>query len=135
MTKSNSGGTISTGYAHSAHTRIQPRVWDSMLGGAAAAGRESTKAIESLLQDRIGSIIISILLGLGLAIIFFRRVCKGDECMVVKSPGSAVTQDRYYKLEDDCYKYVPYAVKCHHDHDHDDNGDHAGQEGRSRNKK
>lgn len=87
------------------------------IGGAAAnAGLKSSRAIENILQDRVGSIIISILLGLGLAIIFFRRVCKGDECVIIKSPEkSSEIKDRYYKIEGDCYHYTPYAVECPED--------------------
>ena len=88
-----------------------------MKGGAGEAVVNTTKettvrTVQSVLEDRAGSILVSVLLGLGLAIIFFRRVCRGDQCVVVKSPGKDVLQDHYYKLEDDCYKYVPYAVKC-----------------------
>lgn len=63
------------------------------------------------LNTPTGSIVVSVILGLGLAAIF-RRACKGDRCIVIKGPMPADINKFVYKIEDDCYKYTPYAVHC-----------------------
>lgn len=67
--------------------------------------------ITDVMNDRAGSILVSVILGLGLAAVF-RRVCKGDRCVVVKSPSMQDLQQYYYKIESECYKYQPYSVAC-----------------------
>jgi hypothetical protein len=67
--------------------------------------------LERVMKDRVGSIIISIVLGLGLAALF-RRVCKDGSCVVIKAPKQEEIQKYYYKVESDCYKYTPYVVSC-----------------------
>lgn len=67
--------------------------------------------ITDLLESKAGQIIISIILGLGLATIF-RKACKDNSCVVVKGPSLKDVEKYYYKLEEDCYKYTPYATKC-----------------------
>lgn len=67
--------------------------------------------LQNLLDNRIGQVIFSIILGLGLAAIF-RKVCTGDRCLVVHGPPLKDTKDYYYKVDGDCYKYTPEATKC-----------------------
>lgn len=67
--------------------------------------------IKDVLADTTGAKVISALLGLGLAVIF-RKTCKGDRCVVVNGPSKEVIDKYYFKLEDACYKYKPYAVNC-----------------------
>lgn len=67
--------------------------------------------IQKLLNTKTGSIIISILLGLGLAAIF-RRACKGNNCIVVKGPNVQETTKYVYKLNNNCYKYEPVHSEC-----------------------
>ena len=67
--------------------------------------------LTDVFKTHTGSIIISVVLGLGLATVF-RRVCKGNHCIVVKSPRSADLAKYYYKIDDDCFKYEPYATQC-----------------------
>jgi hypothetical protein len=61
-------------------------------------------------SDR-GSIVISIVIGFGLAT-FFRKVCKGRACLVVRSPPLADLKKNLYKIDGQCFKYRPYAVPC-----------------------
>lgn len=58
-----------------------------------------------------GSIIVSIVLGLGLAAML-RGACTGRSCMVVKAPPLKETSDYVYKIDGDCYKYKPKMTKC-----------------------
>jgi hypothetical protein len=58
-----------------------------------------------------GKVIISIILGLGLASVF-RQVCHGSQCVVIKGPNTKEINESYYKIEDECYKYSPSVVDC-----------------------
>jgi hypothetical protein len=58
-----------------------------------------------------GKIIMSILLGFGLASLF-RSVCKDKDCVIFHAPPLDKFQDKIYKNGDKCYKYNPVATKC-----------------------
>lgn len=62
-------------------------------------------------DTREGIIIVSIILGLGLATLF-RQMCKNGKCKVITAPPIAETEKFYYKLNNDCYKYTPHIVPC-----------------------
>lgn len=67
--------------------------------------------LEHILENKIGQILISVILGLGLATIF-RKVCSGTNCILIKSPSLEEVNKYYYKIDEDCYKYKPYATQC-----------------------
>lgn len=67
--------------------------------------------LSNIMNDPIGRIIVSVLLGLGLASIF-RKVCSGNNCVVVKGPGLDEIRKYFYKIDDDCYRYTPIASQC-----------------------
>jgi hypothetical protein len=58
-----------------------------------------------------GKIIMSILLGLGLATLF-RTVCKDNNCIAFHAPPLDEFKDKIYKNNGKCVKYVPVATKC-----------------------
>lgn len=58
-----------------------------------------------------GKIIMSILLGLGLASLF-RTVCKDNNCILFHAPPLDDFKDKIYKNNGKCVKYVPVATKC-----------------------
>ena len=58
-----------------------------------------------------GKIIMSILLGFGLASLF-RSVCKDKDCIIFHAPPLDKFKDKIYKNGDKCYKYTPVATKC-----------------------
>ncbi len=66
--------------------------------------------IKSIFESQLGCIIISLILGLGLAALF-KKVCKGD-CVVIKAPNTSDVKNYYYKIDDDCYKYEPEVTTC-----------------------
>ena len=68
-------------------------------------------SINELLGTRTGSIIISVILGLGLAALF-RQACKDKQCIVIKGPNIEEVSKYYYKINEDCYKYTPVATEC-----------------------
>ena len=58
-----------------------------------------------------GKVIMSILLGFGLASLF-RTVCKDKNCIIFKAPPLDDIKDKVYKYNNKCYKYNPVSVKC-----------------------
>lgn len=67
--------------------------------------------IANLLDDPYGRIAVSVILGLGLATLL-RQTCKGSSCVIVHGPPLRDVQRYVYKVDDDCFKYTPYASKC-----------------------
>ena len=63
------------------------------------------------LNSKEGSIALSILFGLALAGLF-RQSCKNRNCIVIKGPKSSEVQDKVYKIDQECFKYIPYVVNC-----------------------
>ena len=66
--------------------------------------------IDRLFYDDTGQIIVSALFGLALALLF-RRICK-DNCVLYSAPDIKDIEENIFNLEDTCYKYKSYAVKC-----------------------
>lgn len=67
--------------------------------------------IKDLLNTKMGQILLSIILGLGLATLF-KKVCKDNGCIVIKGPPRQDVEKYYYKIDDDCYKYTPQVTDC-----------------------
>tara|TARA_A100001011_G_scaffold380517_1_gene447937 strand:+ start:251 stop:487 length:237 start_codon:yes stop_codon:yes gene_type:complete len=67
--------------------------------------------VRRLLYSNFGRIVISILLGLGLATIF-RKVCKDRKCLVFKAPKLDKVKGQVFKFDGKCYKYREEATKC-----------------------
>ncbi len=66
---------------------------------------------QRLLHTETGRIIISIVLGLGIASLF-RKVCKDRSCISFRAPPLKDLEKDTYKLDDKCYEYKTKAVKC-----------------------
>lgn len=67
--------------------------------------------INRILEHQVGSVVVSIILGLGLAGLF-RKACKDNRCIVIKGPSVEEVKKYHYKLGKDCYKYTPFVVPC-----------------------
>ena len=67
--------------------------------------------IKKLLQKDINQIVISIILGLGLAALF-RKACSDKKCLIIEGPPLKETEKYYYKINDNCYKYTPVVSEC-----------------------
>ena len=67
--------------------------------------------IRRLLYSKYSHILISIILGFGLATIF-RKVCKKRNCIVFKAPPLKDIDEKVYKFNDKCYKYNYNNVSC-----------------------
>jgi hypothetical protein len=64
-----------------------------------------------ILNTDLGKIIISILLGLGLATLF-KKVCNDKNCMVFHGPVISELEDKIYQHDDKCYSYNSKPVTC-----------------------
>ena len=67
--------------------------------------------LDKFVHTSTGRIIMSVILGLGLAT-FFRAICKGKRCRVISSPPLEEIEDQTYRFNDKCYKLEKNAVKC-----------------------
>jgi len=67
--------------------------------------------LEKFVHTNTGKIMMSILLGFGLASLF-RQVCKHKGCLIFHAPPLEKIQDKIYKSGDKCIKYNPVATKC-----------------------
>jgi hypothetical protein len=65
---------------------------------------------EKLFNTKEGNILISIILGLGLASLF-RNICKNGKCIVYTSPVDEI-QKNFYKIDDTCIQYKPNIIPC-----------------------
>lgn len=67
--------------------------------------------LRRLIYSRPGKMIISILLGLGLATLF-RRVCKERDCLLFHAPPLNKIKGQIFKFEDKCYSFSENAQTC-----------------------
>jgi hypothetical protein len=58
-----------------------------------------------------GKMLMSILLGFGLASLF-RTVCKNKDCLIFHAPPIEELKDKIYKNNGKCVKYSQVATKC-----------------------
>lgn len=58
-----------------------------------------------------GKIIMSILLGFGLASLF-RKVCKDKNCLIFHAPPLDDFREKIYKSNNKCFKYTTVPTKC-----------------------
>ena len=67
--------------------------------------------VKEALKSDAGAIIISIVLGLGIAALF-RKVCEGKQCIVLTGPNMEEVREHTYKINDDCFRYEPVFSEC-----------------------
>jgi len=70
--------------------------------------------LRRLIYSDIGRIIISILLGLGLATLF-RKVCNDRNCLVFKAPNLSKIKNQVFKFKNKCYTFNEEIEKCSND--------------------
>lgn len=66
--------------------------------------------LDKFVHSNTGKIIMSILLGIGLAT-FFRSVCKGKHCRIITSP-PIDDLDKTYKFDNKCYTFEKNPITC-----------------------
>lgn len=67
--------------------------------------------IKRLLNTHLGRIIISILLGLGLASLF-RKVCTDKNCIKFDGPIISELEEKIYEHGNKCFQYKLKSEKC-----------------------
>jgi hypothetical protein len=64
-----------------------------------------------LIHTKLGKVIMSIILGFGLATLF-RSVCKGKNCLILEAPPMEEIKEKIFRHHDKCYKFTPIVTKC-----------------------
>lgn len=64
-----------------------------------------------LIQTEVGKVLVSVILGLGLATLF-RKSCKNKNCLVFVPPDMDTLKDDVYSYNGKCYKYQQRSVNC-----------------------
>lgn len=67
--------------------------------------------LSKFLHTPDGKILMSVLLGFGLATLF-RTICKDKNCLLFKAPHMDEIEDKVFKFHDKCYKYTHISKKC-----------------------
>ena len=67
--------------------------------------------LKKIINSEIGKIIVSIILGLGLASLF-RNKCENNSCFNYVSPNLDDINKNVYKYDDNCYKFESNIIKC-----------------------
>lgn len=66
---------------------------------------------EKFVHTQNGKIIMSIILGFGLASLF-RTVCKDKDCLIFHAPPMESIKDKIFKNGKKCVKYNPIPTRC-----------------------
>lgn len=67
--------------------------------------------LQKLIHSNIGQILISVLLGVGLATMF-RKACNDRSCVVFHAAPIKNIKDKIFRYNDKCYSFQEKAVKC-----------------------
>ena len=67
--------------------------------------------LSKFIHTETGKYVMSLLLGFGLAT-FFRTICKGRNCILFNAPPLEEIENKIYKYDNKCYKYVATSAKC-----------------------
>ena len=67
--------------------------------------------IKRLLYSETGKIMISIILGVGLASLF-RFSCSNNNCIIFKAPSIKKIRNKVFKFNNKCYKFTENAETC-----------------------
>jgi hypothetical protein len=67
--------------------------------------------LKNLVVTNWGSVLISVILGLGLAALF-QKACKDNNCMIIKGPPYKDIKDKIYIHGGKCIVYKPESTSC-----------------------
>lgn len=67
--------------------------------------------LDKFVHSKTGKVLMSVLLGIGLATLF-RVACKGKRCRLVRSPPIEEIEEQTYSFDDKCYKFEKNAINC-----------------------
>lgn len=72
----------------------------------------AARSITDVLSEPTMRILVSCILGFGLATLF-RRMCTSNTCLIIKGPNAKHVQNYKYKVaEGECYTYTQVPVPC-----------------------
>ena len=74
------------------------------------------KSIKGFLDSEMGSVLMSVVVGFGLAAMF-KKACKGYGCHIIKGPPLGDLKKNVYVQDGRCYKYNPVAAYCKKEED------------------
>lgn len=67
--------------------------------------------LQKVIHTKFGKIVVSIILGLGLASLF-RKVCDGADCLKFRSPSVKEVEGSVYEHGGECYKFKAKTTEC-----------------------
>lgn len=67
--------------------------------------------ISDALNTEFGSLVISMILGLGLAAIF-QEVCNDDDCIILEPPNHKYIKNNIFQFKEGCYKFDAVLTEC-----------------------
>ena len=67
--------------------------------------------LTKIIHTKYGRILLSMLLGLGLASLF-RKSCESRNCLMFHAPSFKEINENVYKYDNKCYKFKEHSVKC-----------------------
>lgn len=67
--------------------------------------------LKDAMNTDFGSVVISIILGLGLAALF-RQVCDDDQCLVITAPEHDYVTSNTFKFDKGCYSFETEMTSC-----------------------
>jgi hypothetical protein len=67
--------------------------------------------LKDMVNDNLGAILISIILGLGLAALF-QKACRDNNCMIIKGLPYNEIKDKIYIHDGKCIVYKPESSSC-----------------------
>jgi hypothetical protein len=67
--------------------------------------------ILTILDTETGQVMLSIILGLGLAALF-QRVCTEEKCTIYQSPDDNKIINRIFTQNGTCYEYIKTPIQC-----------------------
>jgi hypothetical protein len=73
-----------------------------------------TMGLKQLIQTDKGKVMISVILGFGVATLF-RKSCSEEECIQFKGPKLNKVKENIYNYDNQCYQFTPQPVKCSSD--------------------
>ena len=70
--------------------------------------------LKRIINSNVGKIIVSIILGLGLASLF-KNKCENNSCLEYVSPNLEEIKKYVYMFDNECYKFESSQIKCKKD--------------------
>ena len=67
--------------------------------------------LDKFVHSKTGKIIMSIILGVGLAT-FFRTICKDKRCQLISAPPMEEIDNQTYRINDKCFTFEKNAISC-----------------------